>query len=140
MDENKKKYLKYGVIVAGLLITYILSTNVIPKIFVSMTKAAPATKVSVTDSFVLGEKILAKADGNDRCLINVFVLDKSGKGVAGKRVAIEGVEGIVPIKEVTDSQGKSSFAVISNVEGQFEIVATVEGIPLAGGVRVTFRN
>jgi hypothetical protein len=140
MDVKKKKYVTLGLVSLGLVAIYFMAAFVVPRMFVTLTKAAPATRVSVADSYILGQRILARADGKDKCLINVFILDKSGKGVQGKRVVLEGVEGINAIKDMTGSDGKASFEITSVEEGQYNITAMVEGIPLTKQVRVTFRN
>jgi hypothetical protein len=140
MDEVKRKYITLGSIILGVVFVLFLAVYVVPQAFVSFTKAAPATKVSINDSYVLGETILAKADGKDKCMLNVFILDSSGKGVAGKNVSLEGMESVVAINSVTNNEGKASFSVTSSVEGQYDLTATVEGAPLTRGVKVTFRN
>ena len=89
--ENKKIYLNLGI---GLLITSLvlfLAVKIVPSVLVTLTKAAPASKVSVTNSYVLGGKILARADGEEKCVVNVFVLDKDGKGIKGITVSLSGV-------------------------------------------------
>ncbi len=138
--SNKKKYLLIGLSVVGLLVIYYLSTQLVPRIFVTLTKAAPATVISATDSYILGDRILAKADGIDECRINVFALDKSGKGVEGKQVILEGLEDIEAVNQLTDKDGKASFKIRSKTEGQFTVVAIADGKTIPGGVKVTFRN
>ena len=88
--ENKKLYLNLGI---GLLVTLLLlflATKVVPSVLVTLTKAAPASKVSVGNSYILGGKTLARADGEDKCVVNVFVLDKDSKGVKGVAVSLLG--------------------------------------------------
>lgn len=139
--ENKKKLpVKMGLIVLGLAITGYLSVFMVPRMLVTMSKAAPATKVSISSSYVLGEKMLAKADGDDKCVVNVFVLDSSGKGVIGKSVVLEGIKDIKPDVSKTNSDGKVTFKLGSTTEGQFPITAMVEGVALPRTVTVTFRN
>lgn len=130
-----------GVAVLGIGFLYFMATYVVPRALVTLTKAAPATRVSFKTSLILGEKILAKADGKDSCIVNVFVMDDSGKGVAGKRVEME-AEGVkVTAKtEVTDKDGKMSFEITSTEERQYKVTATVEGVPLSRSLIVTFRN
>ena len=126
-----------GVLGIGLL--YYLSSTVIPRVLVTFSKAAPATMVSIKDSYVLGSRILARADGEDKCKVNVFLMDKKRKGVAGKRVELVGMSDLVVVKGVTDNNGMASFEISSSEAGQFELTATVEGVPLSRGAIVTFR-
>ena len=132
--------LMLGLGLAGLICIYFIATYLVPQALVTMTKAAPASVVSLPDSRILGAKILAKADGVDKCLVNVFVMDKSGKGVPRKSVSLTGVEGIDPGIALTNADGRASFSIVSKTEGQYTILANVDNTPMGGKVVVTFRN
>lgn len=139
--DNKKKIGMYIVLsVAGLGLTGFLATSIVPQVFVTMTKAAPATQVSLADSYVLADKIIALADGVDEAKVNVYVMDKSGKGVAGKTVQLAGEAVVEPEVVQSSSEGKASFKIKSTNEGQVKLTATVEGVTLPREVTVTFRN
>ena len=140
MKVKKNTYVAFGLVLGGLLLTLVLATQVVPGVAVMLTKATPASIVSISESRLMGEKLLAKADGIDTCVVNVFLMDDSSKGVAGKKIVLSGASGIKAIKETTDSDGKASFSVTSTIEGQFTLKASVGGVPLARGVVVTFRN
>jgi len=141
MDKKKKQYRTAAIVGLITIATYLIANYAIPRFLVTLTKAAPATKASITDSYVIGEKILAKADGVDICRINVFVLDKKGKGVIGKKVTVEGLEGIEEVKGgISDNNGKASFEVRSEVEGQYVLNAYIDGLMMQQEIRVTFRN
>lgn len=141
MDPKYKNYVTAGLIVGALGLTYFMASFVVPKALVTFTKAAPATKVSIKDSYLLGQNILAKADGVDKCVVNVFVLDENSKGVAGKRVELTGGEAeITALSPITNTDGKASFAVVSKKEGQYKLSGTVEGMILPKTLSVTFRN
>jgi len=137
--KNKKTIFSIVAGVLGLGLIYYLSSSVIPRVLVSFSKAAPATQISINDSYVLGSKILARADGEDKCNVNVFLMDEKRKGVAGKRVELIGAKGVVVIKDVTDGNGMASFEIVSDEIGQFELTAIAEGVPLNKGITVTFR-
>lgn len=138
--ENRGLYLRLGLLLVAVAITYFLAVVVVPRALVTMTKAAPASIVSIVDSKIIGEKILAKADGKDSCVVNVFIMDKSGKGVSGKEVVIEGLPKSNFMQQSTNIEGKASFKLTSLDEGTFKIMATVSGAELANQIRVTFRN
>jgi len=133
-----KPYLGLILIVAGLGFTLFMAITVVPKIFVSLTKAAPATKVSISDSYLLGGDILAKADGADKSMVNVYVLDKSNKGVKGVQVSLSGMG--QELEKLSDVDGKAVFELTSATEGTFELTASVGGVPLTKTLKVTFRN
>jgi len=133
------------VLVAGVVLgagfVYFSATSLVPKILVTMTKAAPATKVSLSNSYVLGAKILCKADGIDKCAVNVFLSDADGRPVPGKGVLLsaEGAD-VTPQNAQTDQMGKAGFTLVSKVEGQVEVKALVGGVKMEKAVTVTFRN
>lgn len=138
MNQNKLMFtLLFGFV--GILFLGFMATKVIPKMFVTWTKAAPASKVSLADSYLIGGKILAKSDGIDKCVVNVFVLDSSGKGVKGTQVSLSGMSD--GDKEVlSGNDGKASFEISSAQAGQFTLSASIGGSPLSKTVKVTFRE
>ena len=128
-----------GILMAIALVLF-LSINVIPKALVSLTKASGSGSVSVSNSYLLGQKILAKANGEDKCLVVVFLLDKNGKGVPGKAVELEGMPNINKINDVSDEKGQVTFEMTSTTEGQFKLTANYSGVDLPQIVTVTFRK
>lgn len=123
----------------GLCFSIFMAVYVVPKVFVSLTKAAPATKVSIESSYLIGGKILAKADGVDTCVVNVFVLDSRSQGVKNMVVTLSGMlDGDLVTNSGDD--GKAVFELTSKIEGQYELLASVGGVPLDKTIKVTFRN
>ena len=108
----------------------------IPKALVTLTKASTVQKVSVKNSLLVGQKMMAKADGVEKCVVNVFVLDGDGKGIAGRLVQLSGLE---ELEAPTESLGKATFELTSTTIGQYELSAQADGVPLGGTVTVTFR-
>lgn len=136
-----RKVYYYGMAgILGIMVVLLLTTLVIPRMMVTLTKAVPSSIVSIDNSYVLGDKMLAKANGLDKAVVNVFVLDKDGKGVSGKSVSLKGNSKIVPATEITDSQGKAVFNLTSTVEIQDKVTAIIEGVEVGKTVTVTFRN
>lgn len=133
-----KPYLGLILIIAGLGFSLFMAIIVVPKIFVSLTKAAPATKVSINDSYLIGGDILAKADGVDKSIVNVYVLDKNSKGVKGVQVSLSGIG--QEMEGLSGADGKAVFELTSATEGVFELTASIGGVPLAKTLKVTFRN
>lgn len=135
ISKNKLIFGGVGLLVAVVLVFY-LASFVIPKALVTLSRASASTKVSIKNSILIGEKIMAKADGMEKCTVDVFVLDADGKGVAGKQVQISGL-GV--FNKVSDFSGKVSFDLTSTIAQQYEISATVNGQVLGKTVTVTFR-
>ena len=140
MKGIKKEYWLVGITIMAIGMIYFLASYAVPRILVSMTKAAPAYKVAVDHSRIIGETILAKADGKDKCVVDVFIMDSSDKGVPKRQVVLTGMDNIQPSAAVTDDMGKASFSMVSTEEKQYEISASVDGVQLPKTVKVTFRN
>lgn len=127
--------------VGSLVVLYLVSYKLIPQVMVTFTKAAPATTVSVSDSYVIGEKILCKPSESDKCIVNVFLLDKNGKPVVGKSALMTGEGGTIDsLNMLSDKDGKISFEISSEREGQVDLQASYQGVPIGSTVTVTFRN
>jgi hypothetical protein len=143
MKDKKltKPVLLVGGIVIGMILILFLSTSVIPQVLITLTKASNSGEVVASNSYVIGEKILAKADGVDKCVVNVFLLDKDGKGSMGKSVTLIGMDNIKAVGSgLSDSMGKITFEMTSLVEKTYSIKATSEGSPLPQTIIVTFKN
>jgi len=134
-----KVYLSIGLVVLGLGVVVFMAVYVVPQVLVTLTRAAPASKVSPTNSYFIGGKLLAVADGKDFGVVNVFALDATGKGVKNKSVEVTGM-GEEVLTGVTDVNGKASFEVKSATGGQFKLTATIDGVAVGKVVVVTFRN
>lgn len=136
---TKPMWIGGGVLMALVLVLF-LATSVIPKALVTLSQASSPGRVVPAGSYIIGDKILARADGVDVCTVNVFLLDRSGKGVAGQRVELTGIEGVKKINELSDKDGRVSFRLTSTKEGQFPIKASFNGTELSQTIVVTFRN
>lgn len=134
-----KVYVNSFLGLVGLGVVYFMASFVVPKMLVTLTKAAPASVVSLSKSYFIGGKLLAKADGKDSCVVNVFALDATGKGVGEKSIELTGM-GTEVLNEITDTDGKASFKVFSTTERQYKLVATIDGVPVGRELTVTFRN
>lgn len=123
-------------LIVGVALIFYLAGFVVPKALVTLTKASGTNKVSIKNSILIGEKIMAKADGVEKCVVDVFVLDADGKGVTGKQVQLNGLGNL---SKVSDDMGKARFEVTSTIAKQYELMATVNGQALGKTLTVTFR-
>jgi len=139
-NKNVKSISIVSGVVVGMVMILYLATSVVPKALVTLTQASSAGEVVVRGSYLIGERILAKADGKDANIVNVFLLDKNGKGVAGKTVDLAGIDGIKQVNALSSSDGKISFKLTSTVEKQYKINASYSGQELPQTIVVTFRN
>ena len=86
---------------------------------------------------------MAKADGLDKCVVNIFLMDESGKGVKGKTADLVATDSGVEIRQmnaVTDDNGRIAYELTSLTEGQYRVEAMVDGVPVGKTITVTFRN
>jgi hypothetical protein len=128
-------------VVAGIALMFFLATNVVPNALVTLTRASSSGRVVVSGSYLLGERILAKADGKDINKVNVFLLDKNGKPVEGQTVELIGMNtGVKQVNTLSDATGKIVFELTSTTEGQFRMNALYGGSELPQTIVVTFRN
>lgn len=134
---NKNKLIFSGIgFLFGAILVFYLASFVVPRVLVTLTKASNSSKVSIKNSFLIGEKIMAQADGVEKCKVNVFVLDADGKGIVGRQVQLDGLGSLTAI---TNDLGKASFEMTSKVAKQYQLIASVNGSPLGKTVKVTFR-
>lgn len=133
--NNKVLFSAIGIVI-GLVVLFFLGTSVIPKTLNTLVKADTIQTVSAKDSLLVGQKMMAKADGQEKCVVNVFVLDKTGKGIKSKLVQLSGLG---ELESVTDADGKALFELTSTEARQYELSAQVGGVVLNGTVTVTFR-
>jgi len=136
MKINKKVLFSGIGIMLALLVVFYLGSSIIPRTLNTLVKADTVQAVSVKDSLLIGEKMMAKAGGEEKCVVNVFVLDKTGKGIKGKVVQLSGLG---ELEAVTDANGKALFELVSTESRQYELSAQVDGVTLNGKVTVTFR-
>jgi hypothetical protein len=127
-------------VILGMGLVFYLATSVVPNVLVTMSRASSYGKLSLSNSYLLGEKILANSDGIDTCVINVFLLDTTGKGIPQMNIELTGMENIEPVSVVSDKEGKGTFSVASAIEGQFTLTATANGSPIPKTIKVTFRK
>ncbi|HRT40289.1 MAG TPA: Ig-like domain-containing protein [Candidatus Woesebacteria bacterium] len=138
--KNKKAWLYLGlaVVILGGVFYYALPKATL----VYMTRASRAGAVSDQESYVLGEKLLCQANGEDKCRVNVFLADSNGLAVPDKEVVLRVGEGVqvTAVNKLSDKLGKASFDLTSKTERQYQVAADVEGKRLSRTVTVTFKN
>lgn len=126
-------------LILGLAFLLFVGSGLVARGVVFLTKAAPAGSISLSESYVLGSKLTAIADGKDTAKLLVFVRDKESRGVAAKVVTVSGLASLEGHETKTDTDGKASFDATSTTPGQFTLTASVNGVALPGTVTVTFK-
>jgi len=134
-----KDYRNFALIGLALLVLLFAGSGLVAQAAVILTRAAPATTVSSSDSYIIGTALLATADGKEQVKVAVFLRDNEGHPVSGKNVTVFGLSSMEGTSAITDEQGKAVFAGNSSVAGQFSITARAEAGELPGKVVVTFK-
>lgn len=127
------------ILLISLVVTLFLAVYAIPQVLITLTRAAPAGSVSLNQSILLGNNLLAKADGKDPIKVSVFLRDKDGKAVAARNVILTGLPENGTDTKKTNSEGLAEFVLTSKVAGQFTLSAMADNLSLANTVIVTFR-
>ena len=136
MNISNKKIVIKGIVVLVLIGLFVyVASFLTPKILLGFYNLTGSQKMSPSNSFIIGERVTARADGEDKCIVNVFVIDGKGKGISGKPVQLKGLGSLT---ETTDKSGKAVFELKSKIAKQFELSASVNGLSVAKTVKVTF--
>lgn len=95
---------------------------------------------SKENSYVFTTPLQARANGQEKIRVTVFVLDDRGLGVQGKKVYIEPNKAlnIEEIQGLTDNFGKSYFDITSNEPGEYYLKVFVDNIELNQKIRLSY--
>lgn len=96
--------------------------------------------VSLENSYVFISPLKAKADGQEKIRLTVFVLNDQGLGVAGKKVTVSQAEGLTieTIQGLTDSFGKAVYDITARKTGEFFLNVFIEGNKLNQQSQLSF--
>jgi hypothetical protein len=114
------------------------------KIFVGRASVSQTT-FSVDNSYVFATPLRAKANGQEKIRVTVFILNNQGLGVMGKQVIIGYVGAmrelslnIETIQGLTDQLGKAVFDISSKKTGEYYLEIKVEEATLTQRVHLSF--
>ncbi len=131
----------------GFLLVLAIANYAMPRFLLFLGHAAKRQHYSASNSYLFAAPIMARADGQQKIQVNVFLLDKSGYGVARKPVELKitpnsaGLAGLPQVKalrSLTDERGQAVFEVVSKFAGSFKISANVNGQLVGQPVLVNF--
>lgn len=143
-NKNWLVLLGLGIFVLVVIYLVILFSSGRTSIF---GRASGQGVLSSTNSYVFASPLLAKV-GGEKIRVTVFALDGQGKGISGKKVAINCIEpdnclslGLVVenVQPDTDTLGRGIFDISSTSVGQFKLQAKVEEVVIPQTVTVTFQ-
>jgi hypothetical protein len=103
-------------------------------------RATTPGQLSLENSYLFASPLVAKADGNEKITVSIFILSDQGLGITGKQVSLYSAPQLqaTTIKGETDSRGLAVFELTSLSAGQFNLWATVAEGQVQQTVMVTF--
>lgn len=95
---------------------------------------------SKENSYLFVTPLKARANGQEKIRLTVFVLNNQGLGVLGKKVYLERNEALYidEIQSLTDNYGKAYFDVSSTKPGEYYLNVFVDNISLNQKAHLSF--
>lgn len=108
--------------------------------FMASRASIKITSFSVDNSYIFVTPLQARANGQEKIRVTVFVLDDRGLGVMGKKVYIERNKAlnIEEIQGLTDQYGKSYFDISSTSAGEYYLKVFVDNTELKQKVHLIY--
>lgn len=108
--------------------------------FIASRASIKITSFSVDNSYIFVTPLQARANGQEKIRVTVFVLDDRGLGVMGKKVYIERNKAlnIEEIQGLTDQYGKSYFDISSISAGEYYLKVFVDNTELKQKVHLIY--
>lgn len=134
------KFLVFLVISLIVLVAFLGLFGLYEVQFFTNRASIKTINFSVDNSYVFITPLRARADGQEKIRITVFVLDDRGLGVEGKMIVLEQNEAlnIEKVQETTDSFGKSYFDVMSNKAGDYYLKVLIDNTELKQKAHLSF--
>lgn len=126
------------ILLIGLTITIFLARSNVT--FFGQAKGNNTTKVELANSYMFASPLKAKANGNEKIRVTVFVLDTTGRGVFGKTVNLKEISGLLidNVQTTTDDLGRAIFDISSRSANYYVIESSVEGKAIPQRVNISF--
>lgn len=108
--------------------------------FFSSRASIKNTEFSLDNSYVFITPLKARANGQEKIRVTVFVLDDKGIGVMGRKAYLDRDEAlnIEEIQALTDNFGKAYFDVTASKTGEYYLKILVDNIELKQKVHLSF--
>ena len=135
---STKSLVSIIILLIGLTFGIILVSRT--AIFSPRATSSNQNAINIQNSYLFASPLTAKADGNEKVRLTIFLLDNRGIGVPQKKVDLSLPSAVhtIDIQSTTDDTGKAIFDAYSTTPGSFEITAQVSSIRLPQKVRITF--
>jgi len=123
-----------------ILLAFVIFFGLYEVKFFSSRATIKSVSFSVDNSYVFITPLRARANGQEKIRVTVFVLDDKGLGVMGKKVFLDQDEAlnIEEIQALTDNFGKSYFDVTSSKTGEYYLKVLVDDSELKQKTHLSF--
>jgi flagellar basal body-associated protein FliL len=133
-----KKILFIILLILSLTLTIFLVTQT--TIFSSKASNTNSHLPVKENSYLFASPIQAKADGQEKIRVTVFLLDSNGLGVSQQPVTLQVPSSlqIETLQSTTDDLGKATFNLSSKTPGKYSISASTSTLTLTQKINLLF--
>jgi hypothetical protein len=115
-----------------LLISFVVIFGLYEVRFFSSRADVSQASFSIDNSYVFNTPSQARANGQEKIRLTVFILNNQGLGVLGKKIIINTNTflNIETIQGLTDSYGKAYFDISATKPGEYSLEIKADGTAL----------
>ena len=133
---------KYLITIVFLIVALIFSVFLTLKttIFLGRANSTNSNVVVLENSYLFASPIQAKAGGDEKIRVTVFLLDSRGLGVSDREVdlVVEPSLDIKKIQAISDDSGRAVFDISSGMIRSYQVMARLNGRDLPQRIKVAF--
>ena len=135
-----KKNLFFLILFLLILVSFSFFFGLYQVRFFKSRASVSQASFSVDNSYLFVSPLRAKANGQEKIRITVFVLNNQGLGVLGKELFLSSNPDLSVdiIQGQTDNFGKAVFDVTSTKPGEYYLEVSVDGQKLPQKARLSF--
>ena len=135
---NKK--ILFVIILLLILVGFIVAFGLYEVRFFTSRATVISSSFSVDNSYVFTTPLQARANGQEKIRLTVFILNNQGLGVAGKKVFIspDPALNIEIIQGLSDDFGKAYFDISSEKTGEYYVEIKADDTALKQKAHLSF--
>ena len=135
-----KKHLIFLILFLLILVFFSFFFGLYEVRFLKSRASVSQASFSVDNSYLFVSPLRAKANGQEKIRITVFVLNNQGLGVLGKEVFLSRDPSLSVdiIQGQTDSFGKAVFDITSTKPGEYYLEVSIDGQKLPQKAHLSF--
>lgn len=135
-----KKSIVFLILISLVLVGFSVFFGLYEVKFFSSRASVSSASFSIDNSYMFVTPLQARANGQEKVRLTVFILNNQGLGVMGKKVIVspDPSLNIDIIQGLTDSFGKAYFDVSSTKAGEYYLNIAVDGSNLNQKAHLSF--